>query len=51
MSAFALDGQKKNEIPPRDLDSLEVKVKDKSEVWVRYEVFKAGTPDRVVISA
>ncbi|HEV3299411.1 MAG TPA: Rieske 2Fe-2S domain-containing protein [Planctomycetaceae bacterium] len=51
MSAFALDGQKKNEIPPRDLDSLEVKVKDKSEVWVRYEVFKAGTPDRIVISA
>jgi len=51
MSAFALDGQKKNEIPPRDLDSLEVKVKDKSEVWVRYEVFKAGTPDRIVVSA
>jgi menaquinol-cytochrome c reductase iron-sulfur subunit len=51
MSAFALDGQKKNEIPPRDLDSLDVKVKDKSEVWVRYEVFKAGTPDRIVVSA
>ena len=51
MSAFALDGQKKNEIPPRGLDSLEVKVKDKSEVWVRYEVFKAGTPDRIVVSA
>jgi menaquinol-cytochrome c reductase iron-sulfur subunit len=51
MSAFGLGGQKKNEIPPRDLDSLEVKVKDKSEVWVRYEVFKAGTPDRIVVSA
>ena len=51
MSAFGLDGQKKNEIPPRDLDSLEVEVKDKSEVWVRYEVFKAGTPDRIVVSA
>jgi len=51
MSAFGLDGQKKNEIPPRGLDSLEVKVKDKSEVWVRYEVFKAGTPDRIVVSA
>jgi menaquinol-cytochrome c reductase iron-sulfur subunit len=51
MSAFGLDGQKKNEIPPRGLDSLEVMVKDKSEVWVRYEVFKAGTPDRIVVSA
>jgi menaquinol-cytochrome c reductase iron-sulfur subunit len=51
MSAFDLDGHKKNEIPPRDLDSLDVKVKDKTEVWVRYEVFKAGTPDRIVVSA
>jgi menaquinol-cytochrome c reductase iron-sulfur subunit len=51
MSAFDLEGHKKNEIPPRDLDSLEVKVKDKTEVWVRYEVFKAATPDRIVVSA
>jgi menaquinol-cytochrome c reductase iron-sulfur subunit len=50
MSAFDLDGHKKNEIPPRNLDSLDVKIKDKREVWVRYEVFKAGTPDRIVVS-
>jgi menaquinol-cytochrome c reductase iron-sulfur subunit len=50
MSAFDLDGHKKNEIPPRNLDSLEVKIKDKAEVWVRYETFKAGTPDRIVVS-
>ena len=51
MSAFDLDGQKQNEIPPRNLDSLDVKIKDKNEVWVRYQVFKAGTPDRIVVSA
>jgi menaquinol-cytochrome c reductase iron-sulfur subunit len=50
MSAFDLEGHKKNEIPPRNLDSLDVKVKN-AEVWVRYEVFKAGTPDRIVVSA
>jgi menaquinol-cytochrome c reductase iron-sulfur subunit len=50
MSAFDLGGHKKNEIPPRNLDALEVKIKDKSEVWVRYETFKAGTPDRIVVS-
>jgi menaquinol-cytochrome c reductase iron-sulfur subunit len=50
MSAFDLEGHKKNEIPPRNLDSLEVKVKN-AEVWVRYEVFKAGTSDRIVVSA
>jgi hypothetical protein len=46
-----LDGQKRNEIPPRNLDALDVKIKDKNEVWVRYQVFKAGTPDRIVVSA
>ncbi|HET6326958.1 MAG TPA: Rieske 2Fe-2S domain-containing protein [Planctomycetaceae bacterium] len=51
MSAFDLEGHKKNEIPPRNLDSLEVKIKDKAEVWVRYQVFKAGTPERIAIAA
>jgi menaquinol-cytochrome c reductase iron-sulfur subunit len=51
MSAFALDGHKQNEIPPRGLDQLDVKIKNGSEVWVRYEVFKAGTPERIVVSA
>jgi menaquinol-cytochrome c reductase iron-sulfur subunit len=50
MSAFDLDGHKQNEIPPRGMDQLEVKVKN-NEVWVRYEVFKAGTPERIVVSA
>jgi menaquinol-cytochrome c reductase iron-sulfur subunit len=51
MSAFDLDGHKKNEIPPRNLDSLDVKIKNKTEVWIHYEVFKAGTPDKIVVSA
>ncbi len=51
MSAFNLEGQKQNEIPPRNLDALDVKIKNKSEVWVRYQVFKAGTPDRIAVSA
>src|ERR1700733_12450178 len=50
MSAFDLDGHRKNEIPPRNLDALDVKVKGDGEVWVRYEVFKAGTPDRIVVT-
>lgn len=50
-SAFNLDGQKKNEIPPRGMDALDVKIKNGAEVWVRYEVFKAGTPDRIPVSA
>lgn len=49
MSAFSLDGQKENEIPPRGMDALAVKVKNGTEVWVRYQVFKAGTPQKIAV--
>ncbi len=49
MSAFNLDGQRENEIPPRGMDALAVKVKNGTEVWVRYQVFKAGTPDKIAV--
>jgi menaquinol-cytochrome c reductase iron-sulfur subunit len=49
MSAFSLDGQKENEIPPRGMDALAVKLKNGTEVWVRYQVFKAGTPQKIVV--
>jgi len=51
MSAFNLDGQQENEIPPRGMDALAVKIKNSTEVWVRYQVFKAGTPDKIAVSA
>jgi len=51
MSAFNLDGRKENEIPPRGMDALDVTVKNGTEVWVRYQVFKAGTPDKIAVSA
>jgi menaquinol-cytochrome c reductase iron-sulfur subunit len=51
MSAFNLDGQRENEIPPRGMDALAVKIKHGTEVWVRYQVFKAGAPDKIAVSA
>jgi menaquinol-cytochrome c reductase iron-sulfur subunit len=51
MSAFTLDGKRENEIPPRGMDALDVKIKNGTEVWVRYQVFKAGTPDKIAVSA
>ncbi len=41
-SAFELDGERKNQIPPRRLDSLEAEIKD-GEVWVKYQNFRIGT--------
>ncbi len=49
-SAFALDGQRTNKTPPRDLDTLEVdtdKLKS-GEVWVKYQDFKTGEEHKVV---
>jgi menaquinol-cytochrome c reductase iron-sulfur subunit len=49
MSAFSLDGQRENEIPPRGMDALDVTIKNGTEVWVRYQVFKAGTPQKIAV--
>lgn len=35
---------------PRDLDQLEVEVRNGSEVWVRFQNFKLGTPDKVAVA-
>lgn len=45
-SAFKLDGERTNAIPPRNMDTLEVEVRNNDEVWVRFENFAAGTPEK-----
>ena len=49
-SAFGEDGRKQNEIPPRDLDSLEVQIRNGSEVWVKFQQFRATTPDKIPVA-
>lgn len=44
-SSFELTGKKLNDIPPRSLDALEVKVTDEGDVWVKFESFKVGVPE------
>ena len=52
-SAFQLNGEKKNQIPPRDLDSLETKVvkndKGENEIWVKYQEFRATLGEKVPV--
>lgn len=55
-SAFALDGKKTNEIPPRDMDVLEVSMRTNGkvdangpEIWVKFQNFKKATSDKIVI--
>ncbi|RMG34247.1 MAG: hypothetical protein D6725_14555 [Planctomycetota bacterium] len=47
-SAFDLNGQRLNQIPPRNMDELEVKVAD-GVLWVRYRTFRAGTPEKIPV--
>jgi menaquinol-cytochrome c reductase iron-sulfur subunit len=49
-STFDLDGKRLNEIPPRGMDALDVKVKGQ-DVWVKFQMFKAGTPEKIAVSA
>ena len=54
-SAFALDGKKMNDIPPRDLDVLEVSMRTHGqqdanghEIWVKFQNFQRATSDKIV---
>lgn len=55
-SAFELDGKKKNEIPPRDMDVLEVSMRTNGqddangvEIWVKFQNFQRATSEKIAI--
>ncbi|MDP7278242.1 MAG: Rieske 2Fe-2S domain-containing protein [Planctomycetaceae bacterium] len=47
LSAFKLDGQKNNPIPPRDMDRLEIKADTGDEIWVQFRNFRGGISEKV----
>ena len=48
-STFALDGKVSSpgSPAPRGLDELEVEIRNKSEVWVKFRNFRAGVPEKI----
>ena len=48
-SNFALDGTLKKGVSPRGMDTLEVEIRNGSEVWVKFQRFKANTKEKIVI--
>ena len=55
-SAFALDGRKTNEVPPRDMDTLQVAIRSDgrddpggSEIWVKFQNFRRASPDNFTL--
>ena len=49
-SAYSLAGDKKNEIPPRGMDTLQFKVDENQAIWIKYEKFRATIPEKTIIS-
>jgi nitrite reductase/ring-hydroxylating ferredoxin subunit len=47
---FDVQGRRlgENSVSPRDLDALEVEVRDGGEVWVKYETFRDGVSEKIV---
>jgi menaquinol-cytochrome c reductase iron-sulfur subunit len=48
-SAFNLEGEKTNPIPPRGMDTLQVRVDEAGVVWVQYINFQRGTAEKVPV--
>lgn len=48
-ASFEISGKRKDaqSQSPRDLDTLSVEIRNKSEVWVRFERFRTGTPQKI----
>ena len=46
-SAFDLEGERMNDIPPRGMDRLATKVNDQTGIWVKYETFLAGRKEQI----
>lgn len=48
-SEFELDGKSKNKIPPRGLDVLDSKTAPDGQVWVKYQKFQGGIPEKKAV--
>ena len=49
LAAFDLDGRRTNEksMSPRDMDTLEVEIRNQNEVWVKFQHFQKGIPAKI----
>jgi menaquinol-cytochrome c reductase iron-sulfur subunit len=50
-SSFAVDGKilDPNSPSPRGMDELEAEVRPNGEVWVKFQNFRKGTPDKIPV--
>ena len=49
-SNYDLSGEKKNDIPPRGLDALDVEIRNQTEIWVKFQNFRTDTPQKIPVA-
>ena len=49
-SNFRLDGERVSGVSPRAMDPLEIQVRNKTEVWVKFQNFQPGHSHKVPVS-
>ncbi len=48
-ASFSLDGERTNQVPPRNLDGLQAEIRNKDEIWVHFQDFRGGTAEKIPI--
>ena len=48
-SNFDLEGKMKKGVSPRGMDTLDLEIRDASEVWVKFQHFKANTKEKIPV--
>lgn len=48
-SAFSLNGERSNKIPPRNMDTLECQIRNEDEIWVRFMNFRGGREEKIPV--
>ncbi|WP_437224893.1 ubiquinol-cytochrome c reductase iron-sulfur subunit [Planctomicrobium sp. SH661] len=48
-SSFSINGDRSNQIPPRNLDHLDVEIRNEDEVWVKFQNFRAGREAQIPV--
>lgn len=48
-SSFSVEGERSNQIPPRNMDQLQVEIRNNDEVWVKFQNFRAGREAQIPV--
>ncbi len=48
-ASFTVTGERTNGVPPRNLDRLEAEIRNKDEIWVKFQNYRCGTDQQIPV--